>query len=94
MATLATYQKDPSDIVDYTIDWSPFLAQDGDGIATSAWAVTPAGPTIGTASKTSTTTTTFLSGGTASTSYTLTNTITTNRGRTLQRSLTISVLDL
>jgi hypothetical protein len=83
-----TFTKDPHAILDYTIDWTRWLA--GDTIATSEWLVA-AGLTKVADSKTVSSATVWLSGGTAGQSYTVTNRIVTNGGRTEDRSFTIRV---
>ncbi len=70
--------KDPDSILDYTINWLTWL--NGDTIKTSTWTI-PAGLTIdpvGGETNTTTTTTVWLSGGTAGTTYTILNRIITN----------------
>lgn len=78
--------QDPDDKVPYTLDWSRFL--DGDTITTSVWTV-PSGPTQPVASSnTNTTTTVWLTGGTANTFYVLKNKITTTTdAREKERSI-------
>ncbi len=83
-----TFTKDPNAVLDYTIDWTRWFA--GDQIATSAWLV-PTGLTKIADSKTPSSATVWLSGGTAGQSYTVTNRITTTGGRTEDRSFTIRV---
>lgn len=83
-----TFTKDPNAVLDYSIDWTRWLA--GDQIAASEWIV-PSGLTKMADSKTSTSATVWLSGGTASQSYIVTNRITTAAGRTEDRSFTIRV---
>ena len=72
-------EKSAAAVMDFTLDWESLDA--GDTIATSVWQV-PAGVTLGTEAKSDTTTTAFLSGGTAGTWYVIVNTITTTGGRT------------
>ena len=79
--------KDPADILDYQIDWSAALG--ADTIATSAWTV-PAGFTVTNQSNSTTTTTVWLSGGTAGVQR-ITNRITTAGGRTIERSVQMTV---
>lgn len=89
--------KDPSDIVDYAIEWGTLLAAEGeDGIATSTWsASSPTGLTVGEVVASSidddTKTIVWVSGGTAGVVYTVTNTIVTDgpTPRTHQRSIRI-----
>jgi fructosamine-3-kinase len=83
-----TFTKDPNAVLDYSIDWTRWLA--GDQIAASEWIVA-SGLTKMADSKTSTSATVWLSGGTAGQSYIVTNRITTAAGRTEDRSFTIRV---
>ena len=88
---MTTFIKDPNAILDYSIEWSKWLA--GDQIATSEWSTSDQsfGATGG--SNTATRTTVWLSGGAVGQSYTVTNQITTVGGRTDDRSFTIQVQD-
>jgi hypothetical protein len=83
-----TFTKDPNAVLDYTIDWTRWLA--GDQIAASEWLV-PTGITKVADSKTASSATVWLSGGTAGQSYTVTNRITTTGGRTEDRSFIVKV---
>ena len=83
-----TFTKDPNAVLDYSIDWTRWLA--GDQIATSEWIVA-SGLTKMADSKTATSATVWLTGGTAGQSYIVTNRITTAAGRTEDRSFTIRV---
>jgi hypothetical protein len=83
-----TFTKDPHAVLDYTIDWTRWLA--GDHIASSEWLV-PAGLTKVGDSRTGSSATVWLSGGTAGQMYTVTNRITTTGGRPEDRSFTIRV---
>ena len=80
--------KDPNEVLDYTIDWDGRLG--GDTIASSAWTV-PAGITKDSDTMADATTTIWLSGGTHNTKYTLENRITTEGGRTLDQSVKILI---
>lgn len=86
------YHKDPQAVLDYLIDWGRYLPS-GDVISTSTWTATT-GITIASNSKTSTTTTVWLSGGTAGTNYSVTNHISTTGGRQDDRTLTITCKQL
>ena len=88
MTTIATFYKDPNAVLDYQIDWETWL--DSDTISTSTWTV-PTGITKDSDTNSTTTTTIWLSGGTAGTSYTLLNRVVTAGGRTDDRSITIIV---
>jgi len=87
---LATYNKDPTEVLDYTIDWTTLL--DGDTISTSTWAV-DTGITQDSESETATAAIIWVSGGTVDKQYTLTNTIVTAGGRTRVRSIAINVIE-
>ncbi|MCJ7440416.1 MAG: hypothetical protein MUO25_02375 [Thermoanaerobaculaceae bacterium] len=82
------FTKDPNAVLDYSIDWSHYLGTDT--IATATWTV-QAGLTKVTESKTTTTATVWLSGGTAGTDYPVICRITTVGGRTDDRTITIRV---
>lgn len=88
--TLPLYTKDPNAILDYTINWAPFLGVDT--ISTSAWIV-PSGITNVTDTKTTTTTTIWLSGGTIGSFYDLTNRIVSVGGRTDDRTIRVRIKD-
>ena len=82
------FVKDPEAILDYSLDWGPWL--NGDEIDTSNWTL-DSGITRVTDDNTTTTTRIFLSGGTAGQNYTVTNTVGTIGGRTDERSFEIRV---
>lgn len=84
MTTLTWPDKDPDEVLDYEMDWSARVLTDT--IATSTWIV-PTGITKNSDSHTTTTTTIWLSGGTAGTTYTFTNRIITAGGRTMDDSV-------
>ena len=86
---MTTFTKDPDAVLDYSIEWSKWLA--GDQIQTSTW--TAGDPDLQAANETDTVTSTtvWLSGGTEGQSYTVTNHITRVGGRTDERSFTIQV---
>jgi len=86
------FTKDPDAILDYSIDWSRYLAT-GVTISTSSWTV-PSGITEDSDSNTTTTTTVVLSGGTADTDYSLTNHVVLSDGNEDDRSITIAVREL
>ena len=95
---MTDFVKDADAILDYQIDWSDWLVTDT--ITTSTWSASP-GITVGNGSngapapsKTSTTATIWLIGGTTGGNYIVTNRIVTAAGRTNDHSLRISVADL
>jgi hypothetical protein len=79
MSTEAELTKDPDAVLDYQVDWSAWLGVDT--ISTSTWVV-PTGITKNSDTKTTTTATIWLRGGTAGTLYLVTNRIVTAGGRT------------
>lgn len=87
MTIPALEPKDPDDVVDYSVDWTDWLA--GDTIATSVWVV-PTGITKDSDTNDTTSATIWLSGGTEGDDYQLTNRITTAAGRTKDKSFTIT----
>lgn len=89
---MTTYKKDPDATLDYTIDWTEWLSAIDDTISTSTW-VAQAGLTVDSDTNTTTTATAFVSGGTAGTTLTLTNRITTVGGRTDDRSITLKIVE-
>ena len=88
---MTTFTKDPDAVLDYSIEWSKWLA--GDQIQTSTWTVSDAAIETASDSNTTTRATVWLSGGIAGQAYTVTNRITTSGGRTDERSFTIQVQD-
>ena len=85
-----TRTKDPVAKLDYGWDWEDWLA--GDTIDTSTWTV-PTTLVKESDSKTNTTTTVWISGGTLGESYTVTNQIVTVAGRVDQRSFVLKIVD-
>ncbi|PCI43055.1 MAG: hypothetical protein COB49_12845 [Alphaproteobacteria bacterium] len=90
------FLKDPDATLDYVIDWSGSYLLSGEQITASSWLILPQGasndlavdniplPVSGVA-------TVFITGGIAGKIYQLTNRITTDQGRTDERSITIRV---
>jgi len=78
---------DPDETLDYVMDWSSWLG--ADTISSSAWAISPAGPTLSGQSNTTTTATVFVAGASRGEIYALTNTIATAGGRTAERSVSL-----
>ena len=90
-AYLATFQKDPNDVLDYTVNWASWLG--ADTIVSSTFTV-GTGLVVDSSSNTTTTTTVFISSGAIGQQYPVTNQIVTSGGRTVQRSFQIVVLAL
>lgn len=86
------FKKDPQATLDYTFDWGPWLAPIADTIATVTW--TTSGTLTKTSqSNTSTTATAFVSGGTLDSTETLACRITTNGGRTDERTIQLKIVN-
>ena len=91
MATkIQTFRKDPNAVLDYVLDWGENYLATGETISSVVWTVAT-GITKDSDSKTDTTTTIWLSGGTALTSYTIACKIVTNQSRTDERTFTVQV---
>lgn len=92
MPTLQTFIHDPQAKLDYSVDWTAWLAP-GDAIDTSVWAVTPLGPTLSANSVDvdGKIATIWFTGGTTGEKFVLTNHIITTDGREDDRSITIKL---
>jgi hypothetical protein len=87
-----TFIKDPSDVLDYTFDWTSFLAT---GETISSYTVTPdTGLTKDSDSQASGVITYWLYGGTADSLYNVVCKIVTSAGRTVERTATFKVKNL
>ena len=90
--------KDPIDVLDYQFDIGPaVVGNDGDTIATLDVAVQPGNPgdlAVNSTAVNGNVAVLWLSGGQPGTVYTITLTITTVNGRTVQRSILLPVLSL
>lgn len=81
---------DPNAVEDYTFDWRTEFLASSENIASSVWAVSPAGPVLSGSAFTNDTATIFMgAGAVAGEVYVLSNKITTNQGRTDERSITV-----
>lgn len=87
---IVVYDKDPNANLDYTIDWRKWLGDDT--ILTSIW-VLPVGISQAGLLMSSTTTTIWVAGGTAGTSYSVYNQITTVGGRVDKRTIKFNAVD-
>ena len=85
------FQKDPDAVLDYTYDWTRWL-QPGETISSHS-IIVPAGITLGSSATGDGLVTAWLSGGVNGATYMVTCRITTNQGRTDDRSIWLSVLD-
>jgi hypothetical protein len=84
--------KDPQEVLDYQIEWEARLA-DAETISTSEWARTGSDSVlvIDSNSISGTKTVVWLSAGTLGVVYTLTNTIVTSGGRTMEQSVRLKI---
>jgi hypothetical protein len=87
-----TFTKDPDAVLDYSVDWSLWLA--GDEISSSEWLLED-GAVLEkvTDAHTSTNATIWLQGGEAGATYLVTNRIVTVGGRTDDRTISVKVQD-
>lgn len=81
--------KDPDEILDYTVDWSDRLGTT-DTITNSIWTV-PVGITNTSEDHTTTRTTLWLSSGTLGDKYDIQNRIVTVEGRTMDQTITLKI---
>lgn len=88
---LKKFVKDPDAVLDYTIDWSEWLAE-GDTI-TAVSATPDTGITVDSSAFTVTTTTIWVSGGVTGT-YNIVVHVTTNGGREDDRTIEIQMKEL
>jgi len=87
-----TFTKDPDAVLDYSVDWSAWLA--GDEIASSQWLLgVGALLEVLTDTNTATSATVWLQGGQAGITYLVTNRIVTAGGRTDDRTISVRVED-
>ena len=86
-----TIVKDPAEVLDYTFDWSAYLAEISDTIASVVFE--PVGVEMGVSSHTATAATVWISGGTNGTTAYVTCAITTAEGRTAVRSIYLKIKD-
>lgn len=78
----------PGAILDYGFNWASWL-QLSETVVSSAWAIDPV-LTLSGSQNVANVTSTFVNGGDVGKVYTLTNTITTNQGRTDSRTLVLN----
>lgn len=94
MSVLKTFTKDPSDVLDYDVDWNDDNWLGTDTISgTPVWTL-PAGIVKDSQSNTTTVATIWLSGGTANQDYDVACKVTTAAGRTAERTIKIQVRNL
>jgi hypothetical protein len=82
--------KDPQEKLDYQFDWASKFLASGETISATTWTLT-SGITKDSDTKTTGTTTIWLTGGTDGSDYDITNKITSSAGRIFERTATIPV---
>lgn len=87
---VGSFVKDPSAVLDYYMDWTPWLA--GDTLSTSAWVATGT-VTIRDPGIVGSVTVIWVEGGTAGELIDLTNHVITTAGREDERTLRLIVRD-
>lgn len=96
MATLSTadapvvYTRDPDDVLDYSFDWTAWLAGD---VVNSITILADPGITAESPTFTGTTTTVWISGGTQGSVATVTHRITTVAGRSKDLTMTFRTMN-
>jgi hypothetical protein len=85
------FRKDPDAILDYTWDWTQWLAQ-GEAI-TGHTVIVPTGITLDSSATDAGYVTAWIRGGTNGQTYSVTCRIVTDQGRTDDRSISLYVLD-
>ena len=83
-----TFTKDPDAVLDYSVDWTLWLAGDEIPPASGCWR---RAPREGRRQRPPTKTTVWLRGGQAGTTYPVTNRIVTVGGRTDDRTISVKV---
>ena len=81
--------KDPDEVLDYNIDWSPRLTSP-DVISASEWIV-PDGLVVENEIMTDNSTTIWLSSGTLAAAYDVLNRVDTMEGRTMDQTVTLKI---
>jgi hypothetical protein len=82
--------KDPDEKADYQFDWGSKFLGSGETISASTWTLST-GITKFSDTKTTTTATIWLTGGTDGSDYDIANKITTSAGRIFERTATVPV---
>jgi len=82
-------QKDPAEVLDYSLNWLANLGTDT--ITNSTWAISDSGLVETDSSQTASIATIWLSGGTLNQTYSVKNTIITAGGRTFTQTVNIKI---
>ena len=93
---MTVFAKDPSSTLDYSFDWSGWLAP-GEAITANSWSLYPTdagAPMLADSQQTGAVTAVNVSAGTRGNRYRLTCQINTDAGRTVERSTAIRVMEV
>jgi hypothetical protein len=93
---MTIFAKDPSSTLDYSFDWTGWLAP-GEAITADSWNLFPSGgdaPTLSVVPRSGTITAVNVAAGTIGNRYRLSCQITTDAGRTAERSTAIRVMEV
>ena len=82
--------KDPEEVLDYDIKWAKRL-DTGDVIESSTWSIAPTGLIMGDTSYISDATKIWVSGGTEGVTYSCTNQVVTQQGRTMEQTVQLRI---
>lgn len=90
------WDHDPRAAIDYGVDWSDWLAESGDAIASIAFSVDPSGPTLYNTNIVGDIAVVWVSGGVVNTEYTLRSQVFTNSNpvRKNARTFRLKMMDL
>lgn len=89
---LTTFSKDPNATLDYSMDWSNWLAS-GESLTCSVWTRTSTDIVETNTSLTTSVATIWLTGGSAGSTYSIANKVGTSGGRIDERTIDIKVLN-
>ena len=93
---MTVFAKDPSSTLDYSFDWTNWLAP-GETIVSSSWTIAPAetgSPSLAAETLAGAVTAVNVTGGAISNRYRLSCQITTDGTRTVERSTAIRVMEI
>lgn len=95
---MEVFLKDSGAVVDFNMDWGASYLQAGEIISTSSWTIWPTGAVDDLAVEqepplTGSVATVFVTKGILNHRYQLTNRITTDQGRTDERSFTVRIVE-
>lgn len=88
---MGLYFQNPTEEKDRGFNWSSWLSETGDTIASSTWTATPSGLTLSNQTFSTTKTSVRISGGTDGATYTVKNNIVTTSGQKSDETHTVLV---